>query len=57
MNYIFIIFLLYFFIKSWFYGLFELKEIKNKPAATAIFILTLGSFIFSIICLYIFIKY
>ena len=57
MNYIFIVFILYLFFKSWFYGLFELKEMNNKPAATAIFVLSLLSFIFSIICLYIFIKY
>lgn len=56
MNYIFILLILYFFLKSWFYGLFELKEIKNKTAATAIFILTLGGFIFSIVSLYFFIK-
>ena len=56
MNFIFIILLLYFFIKSWFYGLFEQKENRNKNAATAIFILTLFSFIFSIICLYIFMQ-
>lgn len=57
MNYLFIIFIVYFFIKSWAYGLFELKEIKNKSAATAIFVLSLTSFIFSLVCLYIYIKY
>lgn len=57
MNYLFIIFLLCFFIKSWLYGVFELKEIKNKPAATAIFVLSLTSFIFALVCLYIFIKH
>ena len=55
MNYFLILFILYFFFKSWFYGKFELKEIKNKTAATAIFILSLVSFIFAIVCLYIFI--
>lgn len=57
MNYIFIIFLLYFFIKSWFYGLFELKEIKNKSAAIAVFFLSITSFVFSIVCLYAFIRH
>ena len=56
MNYLFIIFILFFFMKSWFYGLFELREIKNKPAATAIFVLSLFSFIFALVCLYVFIK-
>lgn len=48
MNYIFILLLLFFFFKSWFYGKYELLEMKNKPAATAIFILSLSSFIFAI---------
>lgn len=57
MNYFFILILLFFFFKSWFYGRFELLEMKNKPAATAIFILSLSSFIFAIVSLYIFIKH
>ena len=57
MNYFFILILLFFFFKGWFYGKFELLEMKNKAAATAIFILSLTSFVFSILSLYIFIKH
>ena len=57
MNYIFILILLFFFLKSWYYGKYELLELKNKTAATAIFALSLFSFIFSIISLYFFIKH
>ena len=57
MNYLFILILLFFFLKSWFYGKYELLEMKNKKASTAIFILSLSSFIFSIVSLYFFIKH
>ncbi len=34
-----ILFLIYAFIKAWYYAIYEKNENKNKSAATAIFIL------------------
>lgn len=36
-----IIYLIYVFFKTWYYGIYELKTNKNKTASTAIFILAI----------------
>ena len=47
MKYITIIFLIYAFLKTWNYGIFELKENKNKTAAIATFFLAIVRLNFS----------
>lgn len=43
MKFIAILFLIYFFFKSIYYGIFEIKENKNKPGGiTVIFLAILG---------------
>ena len=41
MKYLYIIVLIYIFINSWKYGIYELKENKNKPAGISIFLISL----------------
>lgn len=41
MKYIYIISIVLLFFKSWYYGLYELKENKNKPAGYSIFFLSI----------------
>lgn len=41
MKYLYIIFLIILFLKSWYYGIYELKVNKNKPAGISIFFLSL----------------
>lgn len=41
MKYLYILIILYFSIKSWFYGLYEFKKCKNKPAGLSIFTLSI----------------
>lgn len=41
MKYFYIIVIIFLFLKSWFYGLYELKTNKNKPAGYSIFLLSL----------------
>jgi hypothetical protein len=48
-----IFFLIYCFFKAWYYGLYELKENKNKPAAISIFFMACCGLIFpSIVIIY-----
>lgn len=56
MNYIYIVFIIFFFLKGWYYGIYELNEQKNKNAATAIFLINIVSFIFASLSLYFFIS-
>jgi len=41
MQYITILFLLYIFLKTWYYGIYELKTNKNKTAAISIFFMAI----------------
>ena len=41
MKYLYIIGLIYIFIKSWKYGLYEIKENQNKPAGISIFFISI----------------
>ena len=41
MKVITILFLIYIFFKTWYYGIYELKSNKNKPAAIAIFFMAI----------------
>ena len=51
MKYLIILYLIFIFFKTWYYGIFEMKENKNKTAATAIFILAICGLIFPIVVL------
>ena len=51
MKYLIIIYLIFVFFKTWYYGIFEMKENKNKTAAIAIFALAICGLIFPIIVL------
>ena len=51
MRFLIILYLIFVFLKSWYYGLFEMKENKNKTAAIAIFALAICGFVFPIIVL------
>lgn len=52
MKYIAIIFLIFFFIKSYFYAKFEIKEKKNYPGGITILILSVIGLIFPLILLF-----
>lgn len=40
MKILYILVLIYIFIKTWKYGLYEFKENKNKPAGVSIFLIS-----------------
>lgn len=52
MKYVAIIFLIYFFLKSYFYAKFEIEKKKNIPGGILIFILSLIGLIFPLILLF-----
>lgn len=41
MKYLALIYIIWAFLKAWYYGIYELKETKNKTAATAMFLLAI----------------
>ena len=41
MKYLYIATIFIFFMKSWYYGLYEFKENKNKPAGFSLFFLSI----------------
>lgn len=47
MKYLALVYIVWAFLKSWYYGLYELKENKNKTAAIAIFFLAIARSNFS----------
>lgn len=54
MKYIAIIFLIYIFLKSIYYGFFELKEKNNKSGGVAIIFLSTLGLIISLLIIFIF---
>lgn len=54
MRFLATILILYFFAKSFYYGLYEFKENKNKPAGIVVFLL---SFLGLVLPLFLLIKY
>ena len=52
MKFLIIIILIYSFLKSIYYGNFELKEKENKPAGITIYILAILGFIFPTLLLF-----
>lgn len=52
MKTLFLVLIAFAFIKTISYAIFELKENKNKPAATTIILIALGSCILSISMIY-----
>lgn len=59
MKYIVIILIIFGFLKSWNYGIYELKQNKNKTAAIAIFTLSIvrPSFSYNFFNFYVLIPY
>ena len=51
MKFLIVLYLIFIFFKTWFYGIFEMKENNNKTAAIAIFALTICGFVFPTIIL------
>lgn len=52
MKYISIFFLIYLFLKSFYYGIFEINEKKNKPGGITVIILSFIGLIFPLILLF-----
>lgn len=52
MRYLFIFMLLFFFIKSFYYGKYEINEKQNKPGGIVVIILAILGFIFPTILLF-----